>query len=311
MPAVRVSRLLPLLVFALALLFAVLEPEPSRGMVFPLALGFWVVHIGIGLLLAVAATRLLGPPMSTRAPVVRLLAGGVLGSLAFAPVALGLEALLPAAASPAPPDGLLDRWELRGGPLALLAEWLQLAPSYLASWLLINAIPLTATPSLDAAPAMDPAAAIAGPARHDRVAADPARSEAALAAAPAITAVAAKATGDEPDFLAQLPPAIGRDVIVIQSDLHYLQVRTPIGRATLLGSLATAEASLGALGLRVHRSYWVALRHVRRIARSRSGWHCVLSDGTRVPVSRRRAGEVRERLGVDFVVEPLEGTGNA
>jgi hypothetical protein len=304
MPAVRVSRLLPLLVFALALLFAVLEPEPSRGMVFPLALGFWVVHIGIGLLLAVAATRLLGPPMSTRAPVVRLLAGGVLGSLAFAPVALGLEALLPAAASPAPPDGLLDRWELRGGPLALFAEWLQLAPSYLASWLLINAIPLTATPSLDAAPAMDPA-------RHDRVAADPARSEAAVAAAPAITAAAAKATGDEPDFLGQLPPAIGRDVIVIQSDLHYLQVRTPIGRATLLGSLATAEASLGALGLRVHRSYWVALRHVRRIARSRNGWHCVLSDGTRVPVSRRRAGEVRERLGVDFVVDPLEGTGNA
>lgn len=302
MPAVRASRLLPLLVFALALLFAVLEPEPSRGMVFPLALGFWILHIGIGLLLAVVATRLLGPSMSSLAPSVRLVAGGVLGSLAFAPFALGLEALLPAATPPEPPDGLLDRWELRGGPLALLAEWLQLAPSYLASWLLINAIPLTATPSLDAVPA-----------QPDRVAGDRARSEAAVDTAPAPIAVAAAAptTADPPDFLAQLPPAIGSDVIVIQSDLHYLQVRTPVGRATVLGSLATAEASLGALGLRVHRSYWVALRHVRRVGRSHNGWHCVLSDGTRVPVSRRRAGEVRERLGVDFVVDPAEGASNA
>ena len=311
MPAVRVSRLLPLLVIALALLFAVLEPEPSRDMAFPLALGFWVAHIGIGLLLAVAATRLLGPAMSARSPAVRLVAGAVLGSLAFAPVALGLEALLPAGAAPGPPDGLLDLWQLQGGPLALLAEWLQLAPSYLASWLLINAVPLSAAPSLDAAPQSTLAPARAEPAPHDRSAGDESRGEVAIAVPAAVTEAAAQAPVDEPDFLAQLPPAIGNDLILIQSDLHYLQVRTPIGRATLLGSLATAEASLGARGLRVHRSYWVALRHVRRIGRSRNGWHCVLSDGTKVPVSRRRAGEVRERLGVDFVVDHTEGTGNA
>lgn len=309
MPFVRVSRLLPLTVLSLALLFAVLEPGPSRGMSLPVALWFWVFHIGIGLLLAIVATAGLSRSVTTLPPWPRLLAGGVVGSLLFAPIALGLEAMLPGMAQAEAPEGLLDQWELQGGPLALLAEWLQLAPSYLASWLLINVVPLASTPAVDG-----PAARFERRAEH---AVEPSANEAPLhasnsppqAAAVAVVPQTEPASVDadaasEAAFLRQLPPAIGTDVVSIRSDLHYLQVRTTLGRAIVLGSIATAEVALDAHGLRVHRSYWVALRHVRRVGRSGNGWYCVLSDGSRVPVSRRRAGTVRERLGVDFVIDP-------
>lgn len=104
-------------------------------------------------------------------------------------------------------------------------------------------------------------------------------------------------------FLALLPPAIGEDLISIQADLHYLQIRTTRGRAMVLASLSTAEQALGARGLRVHRSHWVALAHVRRLVRSANGTSLQLSDGSKIPVSRRRASEVQARLGHSFVVE--------
>jgi len=307
MPFARVSRLILVTVLSLALLFAVLEPEPSRGMPLPMALGFWTCHIGIGLLLAIAATALLSRAMAEMAPWPRLLAGGVLGSLLFAPVALVLETLLSGAATAEAPDGLLEQWQLQGGALALLAEWLQLAPSYLASWLLINAVPLAAAPSIQGPPA-GPGGRI-GTATHPP-AADPRSPPSSDAHEPVDTGSASipetanPGAAAEAGFLQQLPPAIGSDLVWIRSDLHYLQVRTVIGRAIVLGSIAAAEASLGAQGLRVHRSFWVALRHVRRVGRSANGAYCILSDGSRIPVSRRRAAAVRDHLGMDFVVDP-------
>jgi hypothetical protein len=104
-------------------------------------------------------------------------------------------------------------------------------------------------------------------------------------------------------FLGQLPPAIGTDLISIQADLHYLQIRTTRGRATVLASISTAESALADSGLRVHRSYWIALRHVVRVARGARGTTILLSDGSRVPVSRRRIALVEQHLGRDFVVE--------
>ena len=38
--------------------------------------------------------------------------------------------------------------------------------------------------------------------------------------------------------------------------------------------------------------------HVRRMIKSRYGWSCELSNGNKVPVSRRRLSDVRLRLGL-------------
>jgi DNA-binding LytR/AlgR family response regulator len=91
--------------------------------------------------------------------------------------------------------------------------------------------------------------------------------------------------------------------VSIQADLHYLHVRTTRGRATILASMSAAETALGELGLRVHRSHWIALAHVARVARTARGTILILSDGARVPVSRRRSAEVQARLGRDFVID--------
>jgi hypothetical protein len=318
MPAIRVNRLLWAVVAALALLFAVLDPPASRGLAFPATLAFWLLHVGVGMLLAVRATEWLSrrARVASWSPWVRLLAGGLLGSALFAPFALAVDTVLPTGSFGEPPDDLLDHWEAGGGPLALLAEWLQLSPSYLASWLLVNAVPLASTPSLHAIGAPARSIDAAGVAPPPRTAAGPASTPPTDLPAPSADAAATPQppaaqpprgtdlTAARAAFLAQLPPAIGTELIAIQADLHYLQVRTTRGRATVLASIAAAEVALGDDGLRVHRSHWVALNHVARLSRTARGTYLTLSDGSRVPVSRRRTGEVQARLGRDFVVDP-------
>jgi LytTr DNA-binding domain len=270
----RYSRIWPIVVIVLALLFAQLGPEPTRTLPWFVAWAVWTAHIGAGLALAIVATHatarwslLSGAPAWSR-----LLVGGLLGSLAFAPLALGFERLFPMPEQGAP-DDILDQWEAVGGGLALVAEWLQLAPSYLVSWALLNLVPLAPTvirePSVAIAPAHDTPEPVASA------------------------------------FFERLPAAIGRDLVRIDADLHYLQVRTTLGRATVLGSLAEVEAALPEAGLRVHRSHWIAFAHLRRVSKSAKGWACELRGGERVPISRRRLAEVRERLGSGFVIDPM------
>ena len=267
------------LTLCLALLFAVLEPEPSRGLPFGWALVLWLAHIGCGLLLALVAARgLTGRSVLRRwPPWLQLLLAAFLGSLAFAPVAMALEAMFPFAAPVTTPDGWLDVWELAGGWQALTAEWLQLLPSYLSAWMLINAMPLVQLAAPDSAPAQN---------------------------APSLDSNtgAVNPPHASTDWLNQLPIAIGRSLLRIEADLHYLKVFTEDGRVMLLGNMSVATEQLGELGIRVHRSHWVAINQVKRVYLTSKGWYCELSDGSKIPVSRRRVREVHDRLGRDFVV---------
>jgi hypothetical protein len=294
----RYARIWPLVVIVLALLFTQLEPEPTRALPWFAAWVVWTAHIGLGLALAVAATHALArvPALAAAPAWSRLLLGGLLGSLAFAPLAFGFERLLPMPPE-GPPDDALDRWEAAGGVLAVVAEWLQLAPSYLVSWCLLNLVPLAPTVISESLPAAL-APALAG---------DAPRADAVDAPGAATAPAAADRDGaaQNVDFFARLPAAIGRDLVRIDADLHYLQVRTVLGRATVLGSLGEVEAALPDAGLRVHRSHWIAFTHLRRVSKSAKGWACELRGGERVPISRRRLAEVRERLGSGFVIDPM------
>lgn len=305
----RFDRSLLTVILGLTVLFTILDPPASAALSLPATALFWFLHIGVGMLMAVFTTALLARRFQRQRPAFLILAGGILGSLCFAPWALTIESLWPAEPAMSDPDDWLDDWENRGGLFALIAEWLSLLPPYLSSWMLVHAIPLgmqRASPTTFSDSASMPTATLpaapAAPASDDVPAAPlqtVASAEEGSAPAPPTTTTAEGASA----FLAALPPAIGDDVVAIQADLHYLHVRTTRGRAMVLASLSTAEEALGDRGLRVHRSHWVALAHVRRLARSASGTVLVLSDGSRVPVSRRRAHEVRERLGHSFVVD--------
>ena len=78
----------------------------------------------------------------------------------------------------------------------------------------------------------------------------------------------------------------------IEAQDHYLRVVTDRGAEMLLMRMADAEAMLGAEGLRVHRSHWVALAAVEALRRDGGRWRLVMADGAEVPVSRGYRSQV-------------------
>ena len=94
----------------------------------------------------------------------------------------------------------------------------------------------------------------------------------------------------------RLPEAVGDDIVYLHVSGHYLDVVTTAGTTVLLMSLADAMAHLDNRGLRVHRSYWVAARHVVELSRKDSRTVLVLSGEREVPVSRTYLPAVRALL---------------
>lgn len=92
-------------------------------------------------------------------------------------------------------------------------------------------------------------------------------------------------------------PFVLTDLRLISAEEHYVHVQTVQGRQMLRGRISDIEAQLpDALGLRVHRSHWVAASAVKDLNRSREGWMLELADGTQVPVARARREAVRDWL---------------
>jgi hypothetical protein len=317
---------------AASALLAASGAEPAGVFPLPVAFVFWLAHVGLGLSTAIGATRQLSARFSgARAPQwLLLLVGGLVGSLLFAPVALAIDGLFPSDGDADDPLWLLALG--RAGMLgALGAEWLQLLPTYVLTWVLINVAPFL-KPEGEAflrngevkSIALDPPPVEAPKVQLPESSTEPLHGwptpqiGGADGAPPAViddggeVAMALDEDRDIPSaphggeaaaaLFDRLPPAIGRDIVTVQSDLHYLHVRTLKGQATLLGALSELDGALGDAGLRVHRSFWVARKHVKRVIRSAKGWHCEMRDGRRVPVARRRQVDVREFLGKDFVV---------
>lgn len=103
--------------------------------------------------------------------------------------------------------------------------------------------------------------------------------------------------GESP-FLARIPPHLGRELLAVETEDHYLRVHTPAGSDLLLMRMRDAVAELAPLdGLRVHRSWWVARAAVERTGRNGTGLTLTLRGGLTVPVARTQRRAVREWLG--------------
>ena len=88
--------------------------------------------------------------------------------------------------------------------------------------------------------------------------------------ASAPTKVPAGDTGatDGAAFLRRLPEQLGRDLVCLKMADHYVEAFTTAGSTLVLMRFADAVEELqGADGLRVHRSHWVARRHVVKASR--------------------------------------------
>ena len=95
-------------------------------------------------------------------------------------------------------------------------------------------------------------------------------------------------------FLDRLPEKLGRDLVYLKTADHYVEAFTTAGSTLVLMRFADAVAELdGAGGLRVHRSYWVARRHVEDALRQHGRTTLRLTGGHEVPVSRTYMAAVR------------------
>ena len=107
----------------------------------------------------------------------------------------------------------------------------------------------------------------------------------AAAAAPADPPIAQPQYPQE--FLAKLPAAQRSDILALEAEDHYLRVHTLNGSALILMRLADATALIDPrLGLRVHRSWWVAKSAVRTVESASGRAIARLVDDRTVPISR-------------------------
>nr|WP_283938101.1 LytTR family DNA-binding domain-containing protein [Sphingomonas caseinilyticus] len=115
----------------------------------------------------------------------------------------------------------------------------------------------------------------------------------------ALTAEQPPASPEYPrEFVAKLPVDLRRDILALEAEDHYLRVHTLHGSALVLMRLADAAAAIDPrLGLRVHRSWWVAKDGVRSLESSAGRAIARLVDDTEVPISRSNLAAARTLFG--------------
>ncbi|MCT4656395.1 MAG: LytTR family transcriptional regulator [Cohaesibacter sp.] len=88
-------------------------------------------------------------------------------------------------------------------------------------------------------------------------------------------------------FFDRLPKHLGRDLISLSSQDHYLEVRTKHGKELILMRLGDAVKELSDYdGAQIHRSHWVADQAVDGIITEDSRQFAILTTGERLPISR-------------------------
>ena len=99
------------------------------------------------------------------------------------------------------------------------------------------------------------------------------------------------------ELIGAIPRSLGSDIIHMRAQDHYVEVVTAEGKALITERFSDCVGRLKPIeGIQCHRSHWVSLRHVRALLPSGSAYVCTLSNGDRVPVSRRRYSELKQWL---------------
>jgi hypothetical protein len=190
----------------------------------------------------------------------QVLLTAMVASLLFTPVALAVDLLFDA--EPSRDD--------EGDPLVLVAvlEFAQFAVPIGLTWTLINA------PSLMRIEVATPEATPQGNA--------PVQSETKSA---------------EAEFWSRIPRRLGREIIAMSAELHYLRVYTTLGNTLILYPFGRAtDALVDMRGMQVHRSHWVALDRVDEVTTQDGRTFCHVAGGPVLPVSRSHRSALRAAL---------------
>ena len=270
--AAPIKTSLVLVAAILSLLFTVVEPAASAGLGFWARLSFYVLHIGIGLLAILLASCCLRFWRLAQLPtIISLGVTGVIGTVMAAPLYCAIELLYP----PEIIDDSLDVFGKQGWWQAIVAEFLQVLPVMLASWYSVNLPFLLDKPRL--LNEVDADVPDGSPDEFDLEASERQRRLEHL--------------------YQRLPEVLGRDIVAISSDLHYLNVHTTLGKILVLGSLKYYAEALADIGMQVHRSNWVAKAHIVKVYVAGAEAYCLMSNGMKVPISRNKRKEVKSYFG--------------
>lgn len=244
-------RYLTLCAIGLSLVLAWLAPEASEGLGTLNALMFWFAHVvtGLGILAGVQVAIGRAPKFSNVAPWLQVVLGGLLGALVFVPAAFGLDLLFqPPATSDEILSGLL--YEIWG-------EFSQIVVPFTVLWALLNAptlVQLRQGSENGNEKSDEPQQDLPDPAR---------------------------------EFWQKVPRALGRNLVALSAELHYLRVHTTDGNALILFAFGNAVGLLdGPRTCQIHRSHWVNLDQVESYETGNGSMTCVMRNGLRLPVSR-------------------------
>ena len=93
----------------------------------------------------------------------------------------------------------------------------------------------------------------------------------------------------------RLSPRLGRTVLCLQVEDHYVRVHTSQGSTLVLMSLSQAIAGLKDIeGVQTHRSWWVARAAITGVVEDGRNLRLQLVGGLEAPVSRSRVGLLRQ-----------------
>ena len=97
------------------------------------------------------------------------------------------------------------------------------------------------------------------------------------------------------DLLSRLPPQLGRELLALQMEDHYVRAHTSRGSALILIPLRQAVTELtGIPGMKIHRSWWVARDAVTGVVQDGRNLRLRLANGLEAPVSRVNVAAVRQ-----------------
>lgn len=242
---------------------------------------YWAAHIGLGLILVSLVTQWLQMiGLSRFSEWTQLALSSIVAVIVFAPVGIILDLVIPSSFGPDGHGDIDSDVEAQGTFAATIDEISAYAPTVIVVWLIVHL--------------------------SYRFLSGPTRTESTNSN----TTVATDQNDPDTDkptlvsserILQKIPPALGHDIVVIRSDANYIHVETLLGKTMFLYSLARAADELDDLGFLVHRSYWIGFEHVQAVKRESERMVCLMTNGTSVPVSRRRQKAVTSRFGKNFV----------
>jgi hypothetical protein len=94
-------------------------------------------------------------------------------------------------------------------------------------------------------------------------------------------------------FLDRLPPHLGRDLLALEMEDHYVRAHTALGSTLILMRMRDAIGELGGIeGAQVHRSWWIARAAVTGRRREGRNLRLLLANGIEAPVARDKTAEL-------------------